>query len=109
MPRWVRLCDGNDVPPIGRGWPYETEAGDVALFNVEGELYAIDGECPHQSAALGMGRLSGTIVTCPGHGLRYDVTTGRTQGATPGVRSYPVDVRADGVYIDVASPTELLT
>jgi nitrite reductase/ring-hydroxylating ferredoxin subunit len=106
MVRWVRLCDRDDLPSVGRGWPYESEVGDVALFNLEGELYAIESECPHQSASLGMGQLAGNIVTCPGHGLRYDVTTGRTLGSTPGVRSYPVEFRADGIYIDIEPATD---
>jgi nitrite reductase/ring-hydroxylating ferredoxin subunit len=55
-----------------------------------------------------MGKLSGTVVTCPGHGLRYDVTTGQTLGTTPGVRSYPVEVRADGVYVDLEPPAASL-
>jgi nitrite reductase/ring-hydroxylating ferredoxin subunit len=106
MARWIRICDVDDVPPVGRGWPYETDAGPVALFNVEGAFYAIEGECPHQSAALGMGQLSGTVVTCPGHGLRYNVTTGRTPGSPDGVRSYSVDIRPDGIYVDVETSAD---
>ena len=100
MVHWVRIGDADEVPP-GRGWPFETEAGDVAVFNVDGELYAIDGTCPHQGSPLAMGQLSGEVVTCPGHGLRYDVITGLKPGTDTGVRTYPLEVREGGIYIDV--------
>lgn len=101
MTNWVKLTDLENAPPVGKGWPFETEVGDVAVFNVEGELYAIAGDCPHQGAPLGMGQLSGTVVTCPGHGLRYDVTTGCKQGSSRGVQTFPLEVRDDGVFIDI--------
>ena len=105
MSNWVKLTDREDAPPAGRGWPYETEAGDIALFNVEGELYAIAGDCPHQGAPLGMGQLSGTQVTCPGHGLRYDVITGLKPGSDRGVQTYPVEIRDDGIFVDLEPAT----
>jgi nitrite reductase/ring-hydroxylating ferredoxin subunit len=101
MAHWVKLDDLGSAPPVGRGWPYETEAGDVALFNVDGVFYAIAGDCPHQGAPLGMGQLTGTVVICPGHGLRYDVITGLKPGANTGVRTYPTEMRDDGIYVDV--------
>lgn len=101
MANWVKLTDLDTAPPVGKGWPYETEAGDIAMFNVDGELFAIAGDCPHQGAPLGMGHLSGTLVTCPGHGLRYDVVTGLKPGSDRGVRTFPLDVREDGVFIDL--------
>lgn len=108
MAQWVKIADVDDAPLVGKGWPYETELGDVAVFNVDGELFAIAGECPHQGAPLGMGQLSGTIVTCPGHGLRYDVTTGLKPGSERRVKTYPLEVRDDGVYVqmDIESAAE---
>lgn len=106
MANWVKIADVDAAPPVGKGWPFESEAGDVAVFNVEGELYAIAGDCPHQGAPLGMGQLSGTIVTCPGHGLRYDVITGLKQGSQRGVRTYPLQVRDDGVFVDIELATD---
>lgn len=106
MATWVRLGDADVVPP-GKGWPFETEVGEIAVFNVDGELYAIDNQCPHQASPLGMGRLSGKVVTCRGHGLRFDVTTGLTPGTEDsGVRTYPLDVREDGLYVDIAAPVD---
>ncbi|MGO9949796.1 MAG: Rieske (2Fe-2S) protein [Steroidobacteraceae bacterium] len=65
----------------------------VALFNVEGQIYAIDDSCMHQGASLGAGKIDGKIVTCRAHGLKYDVTTGFVGGSPGyGVASHPVQV-----------------
>lgn len=106
MANWVRLTDTENAPPAGKGWPYETETGDIALFNVDGEFFAIAGDCPHQGAPLGMGQLSGTLVTCPGHGLRYDVVTGLKPGSDRGVQTYSLEVRDDGIFVDIETSAD---
>ncbi|MFT4038287.1 MAG: Rieske 2Fe-2S domain-containing protein [Thermomicrobiales bacterium] len=104
MAHWVKLTDIENAPDEGKGWPYESEAGDIAVFNVDGAYYAIAGDCPHQGAPLGMGRLSGCVVTCPGHGLQYDVITGQKPGSSRGVQTYPLETRDDGLYVDLGEP-----
>jgi len=54
-----------------RGW-------NVALFNVDGTVFAMDDACLHAGVSLGTGELRGKIVRCRAHGWRYDVTTGNT-------------------------------
>lgn len=55
----------------------------VVVFNVAGRLRAIENSCPHNGASLANGRLEGTLLTCPAHGLRFDLDTGCTPGAGP--------------------------
>ncbi|MGB2953257.1 MAG: Rieske 2Fe-2S domain-containing protein [Gaiellaceae bacterium] len=57
----------------------EVMAGDepIALANVDGELYAVQGHCLHLHGPLGEGRLDGHVLTCPWHGWQYDVRTGK--------------------------------
>jgi nitrite reductase/ring-hydroxylating ferredoxin subunit len=71
-----RVAAVTDVPP---GTAKEVLAGDqvIALFNVAGTFYALDGVCPHAGGPLGEGELQGKIVTCPWHGWQFDVTTGQ--------------------------------
>jgi nitrite reductase/ring-hydroxylating ferredoxin subunit len=49
----------------------------VLLTNVGGKIYATQNDCGHQRASLARGKLEGSIVTCPLHGAKFDVTTGR--------------------------------
>ncbi|MDR3098051.1 MAG: Rieske 2Fe-2S domain-containing protein [Paraburkholderia sp.] len=53
----------------------------VVVFNVEGRLHAIENSCPHNGASLANGRLDGNLLTCPAHGLRFDLRTGCMPGA----------------------------
>jgi 3-phenylpropionate/trans-cinnamate dioxygenase ferredoxin component len=49
----------------------------IALYNVGGTFLATADECTHRAGPLSEGDLEGTIVTCPFHGSRFDVTTGK--------------------------------
>jgi nitrite reductase (NADH) small subunit len=75
---WTSVAKLNDCPP-GRG--LEAVAGEqlLAIFNVDGQLFAIDGVCPHQGGPLADGELTGCIVTCPWHGWQFDVRSGQHQ------------------------------
>ena len=66
-----------EVPP-GCGTVVTVAGKDVALFNVDGTIYAMEDACRHQGLSLGTSNLAGKVVTCRGHGWRYDVTTGNT-------------------------------
>lgn len=73
----------------------------VAVFNVNGQLYAIDAICSHKGGPLDEGELNGTIVTCPWHGAKFDVTTGKVVGppAKDDKASYLVTVKDGQVYV----------
>lgn len=49
----------------------------VAIFRVQGQLFAIDQTCVHEDGPLGEGRVDGHVVTCPYHDWRYDLRDGR--------------------------------
>ena len=71
----VRVSDAGEVP-TGTGRVTEVGGRSIALFNVDGRYYAIDNDCPHRGGPLGEGDLEGTVVACPWHAWRWDVTTG---------------------------------
>jgi nitrite reductase/ring-hydroxylating ferredoxin subunit len=93
-----------EVGAVGDGQGAVVEAGGrtLALFNVDGVLYALDNACPHRGGPLGEGDLEGRIVTCPWHAWRWDVTTGHNAN-NPAVttRCYPVHVAPDGVFVEL--------
>lgn len=55
----------------------EVDGKEVLIANVGGKFYAIGDRCGHMNALLSMGNLTGNTVTCPFHGAKFDVTTGR--------------------------------
>ena len=74
----------------------------VAVFNVDGSIYAINDACLHQGQSLAAGTLDDRVVTCRAHGWRYDVTNGRlTTVPEGGVASYPVQVVDGKILIAV--------
>ena len=77
---------------------------DVAVANVNGEIYAIGGKCNHRGGHLGKGKMDGKIVTCPLHGARWDVTTGKLAEFAvklPDEPTYKVAVEGEEVFIEI--------
>ena len=103
MAKWVKIAEIGEVAP-GAGKAFEVEGYSIAVFNVDGKLHAIDDSCPHQGSSLAMGRLEGYVVTCRSHGMKVKVS-GEQPSLGVNVRSFPLESRPDGLYVDVqASP-----
>jgi len=97
----------DEVPPGSRR---ELPIGrfGVALFNVDGDFFALANRCPHMGGPLCAGRVTGTtvaeeqyrpkwiregeILRCPWHGWEFDVETGRSllEPRRYGLKTYPV-------------------
>jgi len=75
MADFVTVAKTEDINE-GEGKVIEANDKTIALFKVEGKIYAIDNTCLHASGPVGEGTCEGKIVTCPWHGWKYDVTTG---------------------------------
>jgi nitrite reductase (NADH) small subunit len=99
-PRRVKVAEAGEVSE-GQGRVVEAEGRTLALFNVEGHLYALDNACAHRGGPLGEGDLEGRLVVCPWHAWRWDVTTG-SNANNPAVKiaCYPVRAESDGVYVE---------
>lgn len=92
-----------DQLPVGRGTTVTLNGKDIALFNVDGTIHAMEDGCLHQGLSLGTSKLDGKVVTCRGHGWKYDVTTGNTLHVPDyGVKSYPVKVVDGKILIAVS-------
>lgn len=104
MTRHIEVPAGKVPAPGGRTL-LESAGKSLALFNVDGQLYAIDDSCPHQGASLCGGRLEGKVIQCCAHGLRFNLASGYLLNSTAlKVASYPVEVQEDGrVFIVIAS------
>jgi 3-phenylpropionate/trans-cinnamate dioxygenase ferredoxin component len=98
MARWIKIAESGDIAP-GKGKAFEVAGHSIAVFNVNGTLYAIDDSCPHQGSSLGMGNLEGYVVTCRSHGMKVNVTGGQQPGPGMNVLCFPLESRPDGVYV----------
>lgn len=95
----ISVCPLEDLPP-GEAVRVEADV-PLAVFNVDGELYAIDDTCTHQDASLADGWLEGCEVECPLHASRFDLRTGRVDAppAKKPVRTHEVTVEGGQVYL----------
>jgi len=97
----VRVGRASDVP-AGQARVVDASGKMIALFNVAGTYYALDNGCPHRGGPLGDGDLDKTVVICPWHGWRWNVTTGANAN-NPAVKvaCFPVTVDDDQVFVDL--------
>lgn len=94
--RFVAIGPASAVP-AGTVRTFYVEDREVVVANVDGELYALAGRCPHQGGPLGRGTLTGDTLTCPWHLWSFDVRSGRARWPEGvwRVACYPLEV-ADG-------------
>ena len=83
----------------------------LALVHFDGQYAAMDNKCPHQGGPLGEGSIEKgeggqCWLRCPWHGWDFDPLTGKPPGGheDSGQTTYPVEVRADGIYVGVPQP-----
>ena len=96
---FIEVASLDQVPP-GKGSFFTAVGKNVALFNVDGTIHAIADTCPHAGGSLGNGRLDGTTVTCPWHGMKFDVTNGCFAGRSEsGVATYRVKVENEKIMV----------
>jgi nitrite reductase/ring-hydroxylating ferredoxin subunit len=88
--------------PAGSSLSIEVDGRALALFNVDGTVYALDAECTHAGAPLCEGEVAGTRLTCPWHGATFDLVSGRalSRPASLDLASYAVRIEGDDVLID---------
>lgn len=103
---WIPVLNESELPP-GTGTEIVTADRIIALFNVNGRIYALDGVCPHQGGPLGKGTLRECIVSCPWHGWEFDVRSGQSMlSASICQPSIAVRVEAGTILVNLSPPNE---
>ncbi len=92
-------CTVDELPKnCERGKVIVIEDREIAIFNIDGAIYATSNICPHEmSPLLAAGSLDcvARTVTCPLHGWIFDIPTGQQIGASGSIPVYEVKM-ADG-------------
>ena len=98
---FVKICKESDLKE-GEGKRFIVNDVDVAVFNYQGSVYAINNYCPHQLASvLYTGYIEDGFVTCPVHGWQFSLADGKIRGGVRGVDKYDVKVENGEVYVKV--------
>ncbi|HTT37831.1 MAG TPA: non-heme iron oxygenase ferredoxin subunit [Burkholderiales bacterium] len=100
MSGWITVCSVSELPP-GAHRVVDVDGAQVAVFNLDGELYAIEDICTHDGGILTGGPVEGDVIVCPRHGARFCVRTGEALSAPAyePVATFPVRVEAGAVQV----------
>ncbi|WP_420225460.1 non-heme iron oxygenase ferredoxin subunit [Pigmentiphaga litoralis] len=104
MTQWLDVAARDDIPDddvIG----VDLGGKSLALYGVEGEVYATDNICTHGHARLCDGFLEGHEIECPLHQGRFDIRNGKAMCAplTEDVKTYPIKVEGGRVLVELPS------
>ncbi len=99
---FIEIAPASELPAGERMF---VTAGDssIVIFNIAGNLYAIADLCSHDDGQLGDGDVEGYEITCPRHGARFDIRTGKVtqMPAVVDIPAYPVRVREGMIEIGI--------
>lgn len=73
----------------------------IALFRVNGEVFALNNVCPHEGGPLADGFVDGNTVMCPLHAWTFDLRSGRAITGSKPVECYPVRIEGEKVLVDL--------
>jgi nitrite reductase/ring-hydroxylating ferredoxin subunit len=98
----IKVATTEEVTP-GTGKQLSVNGRVLALFNVDGNYYAIEDTCSHRGAPLSEGACEGTEVVCPWHGARFDLASGAhlSPPARAGVGAFKVQIVGNEVHVEI--------
>ena len=99
MAKWIQAVKADEIQKAQK---FVHRRKEIAIFQLDDGIYAIDNSCSHEYSPLFEGVIvGGGDVCCPKHGSRFDIRTGAVKDfpATRPVATYPVKVEDGWVWI----------
>ncbi|MEO1054469.1 MAG: thiamine pyrophosphate-binding protein [Bacteroidota bacterium] len=98
---WKKILDDPSQLKENRVMTVTVGHQSFCLTRHEGKFGCLDNRCPHQGGPLGEGSIEDGKLRCPWHGWDYDPISGKAPGFDDGVESFPLEIRDDGIYIQL--------
>jgi 3-phenylpropionate/trans-cinnamate dioxygenase ferredoxin subunit len=100
MSDWVDVAGCKDIA-AGACRIVDVDDVAVAVFNIDGEFYAIEDLCTHDGGDLASGEVDGDAIVCPRHGARFCIKTGEVLEAPAyePVDIFPVRIEAGRIQV----------
>ena len=100
MSDWVTVAKVGELAP-GEFRTADVDGASVAVFNVDGQYYAIEDVCTHDGGQLTGGVVEGDEIVCPRHGARFCIRTGQALSAPAyePAASFPVRVENGEIQV----------
>jgi len=95
------ICDEN-ILKESVGQRFYINDTDVAVFKVNGEIFAVSNVCPHQQATkIYEGFIENNCVVCPLHGWTFNLKNGKLHNGSRGLDTYEVKILDGKVYAKI--------
>jgi 3-phenylpropionate/trans-cinnamate dioxygenase ferredoxin component len=102
MAEFVKAARTDEVAP-GQARLVIVKGKEIALFNIDGDFFALANACTHEEGPLAEGEIAGHEVTCPWHGAKFDIRTGEVlcDPAYDAVMRYNVRVTGSDIEVEI--------
>ena len=104
MSERVRVCAPDELE-LGKPRAVEVAGERICVVRCAAGVYAIDDTCSHEDYSLAEGEVDTEecAIECWAHGSVFSLRTGEPENlpATRPVRTYPVELDAEGVHVVV--------
>ncbi|MGO4809776.1 Rieske (2Fe-2S) protein [Cupriavidus sp. 2MCAB6] len=103
---WILVGPPESLAPGARKLVLLQDGQSAIVFNLAGQFFAMENSCPHAGASMAGGSCVEHVISCPAHGLRFDIRNGQCT-ASPGlrIRTYEVVVEDKQLWL---RPSECL-
>ena len=98
---WIRVCSTAELLPGEYRIAWDGDVA-IAVFNIDGDLYAVEDVCTHDGGELAGGPIDGFAIECVRHGARFDIRTGAAL-SLPAIRPtnvYAVQVKGSDILVE---------
>lgn len=99
---FIEIAEEDELPVNERLF-FEISGQPFVIFNLAGNLYAIGDVCTHDNGPLGEGEVVGFDISCPRHGGRFDIRTGKAtrSPAFRDIPAYPVKIENGKIFLGI--------
>ncbi len=101
MGEWVKVAEAGDIAP-SRGIRIEVAGLAIAVFNLDGQFFALEDTCPRDDGSLSQGDLFGDLVQCPIEACKYELATGTCITFDARVQAFETKVEGADILIKLA-------
>ncbi|OFV83833.1 MAG: hypothetical protein A3D93_00190 [Acidobacteria bacterium RIFCSPHIGHO2_12_FULL_67_30] len=98
MAEWVEVARVSDIPSSTTK-RVEVRGLALALFNLDGQFFALEDTCPRDEGSLSQGDLFGDLVQCPVEACKYELATGHCITFDARVQAFEVKVEGAAVKV----------
>lgn len=98
---FIKICKVSEIyNRKGRRFQLDDE-NEIAIFKVDGEIYAVDNICPHNhTSQIYDGYIEGLYVACPVHGFQFHLKTGaQPTGMGCKLRTFEMKIEDDFIFV----------